>query len=180
MVRCGQAGDDAYAFFRDFYPGGETGEVRSGDASCRLMMPPLMIECLMTALDPLVSLYGRPVALVSCQGLFPRYEDLVRRGGEWFQLRGANRALVAVGTVLPEPGSESWINVIAHPNYPEAEEKMWRFLLEYCRKHRRTPRIPVPEELRTRREFLEGLGLSCRGKHLFPNGMFQIEYCIYG
>lgn len=180
MLRCGQAGDDAYAFFREFYPGGKTGDVRPGDASCRLLMPPLMLECRMTALDPLVDLWEHPAALVSCQGLFPRYEELVRRGGNWFQLRGENQSLVALGTALPESDAEMWLNVTAHPKYPEAEEKMWRFLLKHCREHRRTPRIPVPENLRTRRELLEGLGLSRRGKHSFGSGTFHIEYHLYG
>ena len=179
MLRCGRSGDDAYAFFQDFYPGGETGEISPGDASCRLMMPPLMIACRMTALDPLVSLWNQPMELNSCQGLFPRYANLGRRNGSWFQLRGANRALVAVGTVLPEQGADTWINVTAHPNYPQAEEKMWRFLLQYCREHGWTPRIPVPESLRSRQTFLESLGLSCCGKHCFKSKNYHIEYCLY-
>ena len=180
MLRCRESGDDAYAFFRDFYPGGATGEVLPGDASCRLPLIPLVLSSHRRGLDPLLSLWGIPVELVNSQGLYPRCEALVRRGGSWFQLRGAQRELAAIGTTLPENETELWINVTAHPKYCEAEEKMWRFLLEYCREKQASPLVPVPEALADRRAFLESAGLTSRGKRVYTHKNLQIEYCLYG
>lgn len=179
MLRLADPGDDAFSFLRDCSPRGIGGEAAPGDASCRLPLIPLIVSCHRLALDPLLSLWSYPVMLTSCQGLYPRFEKLVRQGGCWFQLRGENGFLAAVGTLRPEDPAEALINVIAHPDCPEAEEKMWRHLLEHCGKNKLRPLVPVQETMRERRRFLESCGLVLHGRKSFHEGCLRAEYCLY-
>ena len=80
-------------------------EIKRGDASLRLALIPLVYNgCDMLICDAAAGIFGiKTFVQTSCMGLYPRYENIRQKGGDFFMLVSGSHCLGAA-SFLPTPG----------------------------------------------------------------------------
>ncbi len=117
--------------FLDSFFGGNTATVKSGSAACRIPMIPLMTSRLgFTVMDRVTGYCGSEKILEgSCMGLYPAYEAVRRRGGDWFCLDSGEGRIGGIGSWKPMGDGTAIVDACWHANYRAQAAELLRTLI---------------------------------------------------
>ena len=119
-------------FYSEYFEPCGAGEVLAGSPSERIdMIPLLAFPSPSPILDCNLNLFSTTYThQPSCMGLYPKYESLRQRGGEFFALRNDKGRLVGLATAVMVDDA-CWIDGFTHPSFSDGLPTLLRAAMDW-------------------------------------------------